>query len=130
MFEEGLRYELREKLTPADLESCAKLKVAVIRAERLVKKRSKLRTKKGLSKIVESSNRKQGGHFNYRSRGFGTPSFIGRGQSHIVAQRSACVHYGRQHSEECRKLIGGCFFCRSLNHMLRDCPKTTRVTGG
>ena len=40
MFEEGLRYELREKLTLTDLESYAKLKVAVIRAERLVKEGS------------------------------------------------------------------------------------------
>ena len=40
MFEEGLRYELREKLTPADLESYTKLKAAVIKAERLVKEGS------------------------------------------------------------------------------------------
>ena len=47
-----------------------------------------------------------------------------------MAQRSACVHCGRQHSGECRKLTGGCFFCGSLDHMLRDCPEKTRVTGG
>ena len=42
MFEEGLRHELREKITSADLESYAKLKAAIIRAERLVKEGSEL----------------------------------------------------------------------------------------
>ena len=42
MFEEGLRYKLREKLTPIDLKSYAKLKAVIIRAERLVKEGSEL----------------------------------------------------------------------------------------
>ena len=58
LFEEGLRYELREKITSADLESYAKLKAAIIRAKRLVKEGSELRTKRGSSDIVESSSRK------------------------------------------------------------------------
>ena len=47
-----------------------------------------------------------------------------------MAQRSACVHCGGQHSGECRKLTGGCFFYGSLDHMLKDYPKKTRVIGG
>ena len=42
MFEEGLRYKLREKITLVDLESYAKLKAVVIRVERLVKEGSEL----------------------------------------------------------------------------------------
>ena len=40
-FEEGLNYEIRDRLTPSDLRSYLDLRAAAIRAERLQKEKEK-----------------------------------------------------------------------------------------
>ena len=60
MFEEGLKYEIRNRITPTDFQSYIKLRVATIRAERLAKERTEQRAKRGPSEFVGDSNRKQG----------------------------------------------------------------------
>ena len=60
MFEEELRYEIRNRITPSDFESYTKLKAAIIRAERLEKEGTKQRAKRGPSEIVGHFSRKQG----------------------------------------------------------------------
>ena len=43
-FEEGLNYEIQSKLTLSDLRSYQDLRVAAIRAERLIKEREKFQS--------------------------------------------------------------------------------------
>ncbi|XP_040940134.1 uncharacterized protein [Gossypium hirsutum] len=39
-----------------------------------------------------------------------------------------CEHYGNKHRNECRRLTGGCFRCRSNDYFIKDCPKIAKAT--
>ena len=43
--------------------------------------------------------------------------------------RPVCEHCEKRHEGECRRLTGGCFQCGALDHMIRDCPKRSGVSG-
>ena len=60
MLKEGLKYEIRNRITPTYYESYTKLRVVINRAERLVKERTEQRAKKGSSEFIGDSSRKQG----------------------------------------------------------------------
>ncbi|XP_065880121.1 uncharacterized protein [Euphorbia lathyris] len=137
-FEEGLRYEIRSKITASDLETYQKLKAAAIRGERLEKERVDFQTKGGYShSSAEQSNKfvkrqansspsqsnARGGYSANRGGRMSVPSYSRQSQRHSSGLKSACNTCGRYHEGECRKLTGGCFFCGSLDHFFRDCPK-------
>ena len=52
MFKEGLKYEIKNRITPIDFESYTKLRAAAIRAKRLAKEGTEQRTKRGLSEFL------------------------------------------------------------------------------
>ena len=50
-FEEGLNYEIRDRLTPADLRSYQDLRAAAIRVERLQKERERIAASRKTKKL-------------------------------------------------------------------------------
>ena len=137
-FEEGLTYAIRSKISSNDMESFAKLRAAAIRAERLSKEAMKesasfLGKKKEPSASTQTrfdSGKSKGGYSGTRQTWSGTLSTRGRGRGRSSSDlRPVCEHCEKRHEGECRRLTGGCFQCGALDHMIRDCPKRSGVSG-
>ena len=58
-----------------------------------------------------------------RRQGGTTVSSAGRGASVGRGEILECTHCHRWHSSVCRLLIGGCFPCGSLEHLIAQCPR-------
>ena len=107
-FEEGLKYEIKNRITTTDLDNYARLRAAAIRAEKLMKEAGEQQVKRVSREFVGGSSREYGkkarympsqpgngsGYSSSRGRGM-TFSYPGRGQSQYVEQRPTCSHCGR-----------------------------------
>ena len=60
MLKEGLKYKIRNRITPINFESYTKLRATPIRAEGLVKEGIEQKAKIGPSEFVRDFSRKQG----------------------------------------------------------------------
>ena len=137
-FEEGLTYAIRSKISSSDMESFVKLRAAAIRTERLSKEAMK-ESASFLGKRKEPSastqtrfglGKSKGGYSGTRQTWSGTLSTRGRGRGRSSSDlRPVCEHCEKRHEGECRRLTGGCFQCGALDHMIRDCPKRSGVSG-
>ena len=65
----------------------------------------------------------QGSATRGRRQGSTTVSSAGRGASVGQGEIPECTHFHRRHSSFCRLLIGGCFRCGSLEHLIAHCPR-------
>ena len=54
---------------------------------------------------------------------------LSSGRGALVGQREIpeCPHCHRRHLGVCRLLTGGCFRCRSTDHLIAQCPRESRV---
>lgn len=142
-FEEGLNYEIRDRLTPGDLRSYSDLRAAAIRAERLQKKMEKyLASKK--SKRSETrpgggnssrSGKRSGYNAPTQSQGRGDSTRYRGGQSQAAGQSGSrgpgttaqnvpvCEHCGKRHPGECWAVTGACYSCGEQGHFRRECPR-------
>ncbi|XP_074363335.1 uncharacterized protein LOC141703797 [Apium graveolens] len=144
-FEEGLKYDIRSKITPRDLRSYTDLRVAAIRAERLIKEKPTFfqrpkREGSGFSGGFGGRPRKCQ-NFSLPAQSFTRGStFVSRGgrsyffgnanrnQPATMQTKTTCPHCGRQHLGECRGVFGGCYFYGEQGYFVRECP--TRVNSG
>ena len=140
-FEEGLYYDIRNKLTPYDLEDFSRLMAAAIKAEKLVNERKAFFAARGESS-KRSGKRKEypdtssvlkrrdnrGGFTSSRKEGTGSSSQSGQGQRQNIDQRPQCQTCGKYHSGECQWLVGGCFHCGDKGHQIRDCPRRSDMS--
>ncbi|XP_065861824.1 uncharacterized protein [Euphorbia lathyris] len=141
-FEEGLRFEIRNRITAYDLETYVKLKAAAIRGERLEKERVDFRSKRGYSDFRAEQSKKftkrkansspsqlsnRGAYSANRGGRMSAPSYSRQSQRQSSGVRSTCNECGRYHEGECRKLTGGCFYFGSLDHLIRNCPKQRKA---
>ena len=139
-FEEGLHYDIRNKLTPYDLKGFSRLMAAAIRAEKLVNERKAFFAARGESgkrsgKCKEDPDTSsafkrrdnRGGFTSSRKEGTGSSSQSGQGQRQNTDERPQCQTYGKYHSGECRWLVGGWFHCRNQGHHIRDCPRCSEM---
>ena len=120
------------------MESFAKLRAAAIRVERLSKEAMKesasfLGKRKEPSASTQTrfgSGKSKRGYSGTRQTWSGTLSTRGRGRGRSSSDlRPVCEHCEKRHEGECRRLTGGCFQCGALDHMIRDCPKRSGVSG-
>ncbi|XP_074349376.1 uncharacterized protein LOC141689096 [Apium graveolens] len=144
-FEEGLKYDIRSKITPGDLRSYTNLRTAAIRAESLIKEEPTFfqRPKREVSGFSGGFGGRPGKCQNFSSpaqsstrgstftsRG-GRSYFSGnanRNQSATMQTKTTCLHCNRQHLGECRGISGGCYFCGEQGHFVREFPR--RVNSG
>ena len=132
-FEEGLNWDIRNRLTPYDLEGFSRLMSAAIRAKKMVNERKAFFAARGESSKKSGKRKEQsdsssaskkrdnrGGSDGFRKEGTRSSSQSGQGQS--TDQRSQCQTCGKFHSGECRRMTGACFRCGDRGHQIRDCP--------
>ena len=104
-----------------------------MKVERLETSSKEKSQKKKFSKRASSSSGKrardvqaesvQGSATRGRRQGGTTVSSAFRGASVGQGEISECTHFHRRHSGVCRLLIGGCFRCGSLEHLIAQCPR-------
>ena len=112
-FEEGLAYDIRNKLTPTDLDNFSKLMAAAIRAEKLVKERKSYfanqRESSSKRKDRPYSGSRDGNNSRYSgSRKGGSGSSSQSSQRSNTGQKPLCDTCGKNHFGECWKKTGGC----------------------
>ena len=141
MFEEGLHYDIRSRLTPYDVENFPRLMVAAIRAEKLVKERkayfasqkeSGSRSEKHKDPPTAiSGDGKESKNVKSQKGETGLSSQSSQSQKSNSNQQPKCPICRKYHFGECRMKKGGCYKCGELGHHIRDCPKrqTTERTG-
>ena len=135
-FEEGLTYNICNKLTPYDHETFPRLIAVAIRAEKLLNEKkifssspgeSRFEKRKEYQDSAPSSPPKGGSNrsgFTSSKRGRKGSSFYSD-QDRKPAyskQKHRCSTCGKIHFGECWKLVGGCFRCGDKGHHVRDCP--------
>ena len=137
-FEEGLKYDIRSKVTPGDLRSYINLRAVAIRAERLIKERPTFseRSKREGTTFIGEARGRTSKRQNYipptqsfvRGRVSGSrggrsqiSGRIGRGQGETMQSRPICQHCRRQHIRECRMLTGGCYYCDQHGYFFKEC---------
>ncbi|XP_074336882.1 uncharacterized protein LOC141674054 [Apium graveolens] len=110
-FEEGLKYDIRSKITPGDLRSYTDLRAAAIRAERLIKKKPTFfqRPKREGSGFPGGFGGRPGKRQNFSS------------PAQSFTRGSTFVSRGG-------RISGGCYFCGEQGHFVRECPR--RVNSG
>ena len=136
-FMEGLNFEIRNKLTPSDMENFSRLMAAAVWAEKLVKERKaysasqrELGNKSGKRKEHPSSTSRDRSQSKYSgNKKGGTSSSSHTGQKSSSTQKPQCPTCQRFHTGECHRATGACFKCGKTGHMIRDCPMWQN-TGG
>ena len=136
-FEKGLHYDIRNRLTPYDLENYSRLMAAAIRAERLAKERkayfsnqkeSSSRSGKRKDRTFSSSRDESSSRYSGPKKG-GADSSSQSGQRSNTNQRPLCDTCGRHHFGECWKKTGGCYQWGDQGHRIRDCLRRQATSG-
>ena len=106
---------------------------AAMKVERLETSSKEKSQKKTFSKGASSSLGKrardvqaesvQGSATRGRRQGGTTVSSVGRSASVGQGEIPEYIHCHRRHSSVYRLLIGGCFRCGSLKHLIAQCPR-------
>ena len=135
-FEEGLNYEIRDRLTPGDLRSYPDLRAVVIRAEKLQKEKEKyLASRKSKRSDTRPggeasgrSGKKSGYNAHTQSQGRGDSTEHRGGRFQAAGQSGsrgpgttsqnvpACEHCGKRHPGECWALTGAWYLCGEQGH--------------
>ena len=50
-----------------------------------------------------------------------------KGTSTGQEERIECPHCHKHHPSTCRRITGGCFLCGSTDHLIVNCPLSTRI---
>ena len=134
-FEEGLSYDIRNKLTLTDLENFSKLMAATIWAEKLRKEwrayfasQRESGTRSGKRKEHPGSTSRDKGRYSGNKKGENS-STSQSGQRSSSGQRPPCPTCNRYHPGECWRMTGACLACGQMGHMVRDCPKRQNTSG-
>ena len=142
IFEERLTYKIRSKLTPYDIETFPRLIAAAIRAEKLVNEKKVLlpgseKSNERIEKRKHQDSVPSVPHKDRKSEGKGMSSkeksvksvpyldqMQKRGDS---KQKPHCPTCGKNHSGECRRVIGRCYLCGDKGHRYKNCPNRPNI---